>query len=117
MDQPTTDSPSNSNLNKVNSNEFDPLQEKNLKNGTEDASGPKEPPKPPTPQVPPAEGNSRPQSATMATTPSQQQAAVTSGAHSSGMGDYFGRSTAAGSFPNMQYGSLPYPQQYSFQTG
>nr|CAH7718015.1 unnamed protein product [Callosobruchus chinensis] len=35
-------------LNKVNSSEFDPLQEKNQKNGTEDG---KDPSKPPTPQV------------------------------------------------------------------
>lgn len=115
----------NTSLNKVNSSEFDPLQDsKAQKNGAEDV---KESSKPSTPQVVNNEGpSSRPQSVSMASTPSQQQssivtsaanphsAAAAAAAAASGMTDYFGRSSS--SFPGMQYGSLPYPQQYNFQS-
>ncbi|CAH1998710.1 unnamed protein product [Acanthoscelides obtectus] len=108
-------------LNKVNSSEFDPLQEKNQKNGTEDG---KDPSKPPTPQVNSDGGSgggssSRPQSVSMTTAPQQQQpqSAVTSAGNPHGtMSDYFGRSSTAANFPGMQYSSLPYPQQYNFPT-
>lgn len=63
----------------------------------------------------------------MASTPSQQQtsivtsaanphgvAAAAAAAAAGGMSDYFGRTSS--SFPGMQYGSLPYPQQYNFQS-
>ncbi|KAJ8949968.1 hypothetical protein NQ318_002376 [Aromia moschata] len=98
-------------LHKVNSSEFDPLQEKNPKNGTEDV---KEPSKPPTPQVNSEGSSSRPQSVSMTSTPSQQSV-VTSAANPHNMTDYFGRSSSA-NFPSMQYSSLPYPQQYNFQS-
>ncbi|XP_072378252.1 uncharacterized protein [Diabrotica undecimpunctata] len=112
---------SSSSLNKVNSSEFDPLQDKGQKNGTEDA---KDSSKPSTPQIN-NEGNltkqksnragSRPQSVSMATTPGQQSV-VTSAANPHGITDYFGRSSSATNFPGMQYSSLPYPQQYNFQS-
>ncbi|XP_023013054.1 protein TFG-like isoform X1 [Leptinotarsa decemlineata] len=101
-----------SSLNKVNSGEFDPLQDKNQKNGTEDH---KESSKPSTPQINNEGASSRPQSVSMATTPGQQSV-VTSAAANPHMTDYFGRSSNAANFPGMQYGSLPYPQQYTFQT-
>nr|CAI5853917.1 unnamed protein product [Callosobruchus analis] len=47
-DPANADNQASTSLNKVNSSEFDPLQEKNQKNGTEDG---KDPSKPPTPQV------------------------------------------------------------------
>lgn len=94
----------------MNSSEFDPLQEKNLKNGTEDV---KESSKPPTPQVNSDNTTTRPQSVSMTSTPGQQSV-VTSVANPHNMSDYFGRSSSA-NFPGMQYGSLPYPQQYNFQ--
>nr|CAH7752162.1 unnamed protein product [Callosobruchus chinensis] len=108
-------------LNKVNSSEFDPLQEKNQKNGTEDG---KDPSKPPTPQVNSEGGggsSSRPQSVSMTAAPQQQQqpqSVVTSAGnpHGATMSDYFGRSSTAANFPGMQYSSLPYPQQYNFPT-
>ncbi|KAJ8971648.1 hypothetical protein NQ314_000600 [Rhamnusium bicolor] len=105
------DNPSNASLNKVNSSEFDPLQDKNPKNGTEDN---KEPSKPPTPQVNTEGPSSRPQSVSMSSTPGQQSV-VTSVANPHNMSDYFGRSSSA-NFPGMQYSSLPYPQQYNFQS-
>ncbi|CAG9857119.1 unnamed protein product [Phyllotreta striolata] len=98
-------------MSKVNSSEFDPLQEKNQKNGTEEA---KDNSKPSTPQIN-NEAGSRPQSVSMTTTPSQQSV-VTSAANPHGMSDYFGRASNAGNFPGMQYSSLPYPQQYNFQS-
>ncbi|KAJ8972404.1 hypothetical protein NQ317_010327 [Molorchus minor] len=103
--------PSNTSLNKVNSSEFDPLQEKGSKNGTEEV---KEPSKPPTPQVNNEGTSSRPQSVSMTSTPAQQSV-VTSAANPHNMSDYFGRSSSA-NFPSMQYSSLPYPQQYNFQS-
>ncbi|KAJ8922238.1 hypothetical protein NQ315_004175 [Exocentrus adspersus] len=110
-DQPVAEQPSTASLNKVNSSEFDPLQEKNVKNGTEDV---KEPSKPPTPQVNSDAASTRPQSVSMSSTPVQQSVA-TSAANPHGMSDYFGRSSS-GNFPGMQYSSLPYPQQYNFQS-
>lgn len=108
----------NTSLSKVNSSEFDPLQDsKAQKNGAEDV---KEASKPSTPQVVNNEGpSSRPQSVSMASTPSQQQSSIVTSAanpHSAAgsMSDYFGRSSS--SFPGMQYSSLPYPQQYNFQS-
>lgn len=115
----------NTSLGKVNSSEFDPLQDsKAQKNGAEDV---KESSKPSTPQVVNNEGpSSRPQSVSMASTPSQQQSSIVTSAaanpHSAAaaaaaagtMSDYFGRTSS--SFPSMQYSSLPYPQQYNFQS-
>ncbi|XP_060519818.1 protein TFG-like isoform X2 [Cylas formicarius] len=100
-------------LNKVNSSEFDPLQEKTQKNGTEEQ---KEPSKPSTPQISNEGTNSRPQSTSMVPQPNQaapqpQPTAATSASNPHGMPDYFGRSGLG-----MQYGSLPYPQQYNFQS-
>nr|CAI5853918.1 unnamed protein product [Callosobruchus analis] len=120
-DPANADNQASTSLNKVNSSEFDPLQEKNQKNGTEDG---KDPSKPPTPQVNSEGGggsSSRPQSVSMTAAPQQQQqpqSVVTSAGnpHGTTMGDYFGRSSTAANFPGMQYSSLPYPQQYNFPT-
>ncbi|CAH1109563.1 unnamed protein product [Psylliodes chrysocephalus] len=103
---------SSSSMNKVNSSEFDPLQDKTQKNGTEDV---KDNSKPSTPQINNEGAGSRPQSVSMTTTPGQQSV-VTSAANPHAMTDYFGRSSSAGNFPGMQYSSLPYPQQYNFQS-
>lgn len=102
---------SSSSLNKVNSSEFDPLQDKNQKNGTEDLKDSK----PSTPQINNEGSGSRPQSVSMATTPGQQSV-VTSAANPHGMTEYFARSSSATNFPGMQYSSLPYHQQYNFQS-
>lgn len=105
-------SQSSNTLNKVNSSEFDPLQEKSQKNGTEEQ---KEPSKPSTPQISSEGSNSRPQSASMIPSSNQvsgpQQPPVpTSAAANPHMSDYFARGSLS-----MQYPGLGgYPQQYNF---
>lgn len=103
--------PTSNTLNKVNSSEFDPLQEKTQKNGTEEQ---KESSKPSTPQISNEGSNSRPQSASMLPQPGgpqQQQAVPTSAAAANAhMSDYFARGSLG-----MQYPGLSgYPQQYNF---
>ncbi|ENN79837.1 protein TFG isoform X2 [Dendroctonus ponderosae] len=102
----------NSTVSKVNSSEFDPLQEKHQKNGTEDQ---KPPSKPSTPQN---EGsNSRPQSASMISQQSasqqqqqQQPVSTSAAAVNSHMNDYFARSSLGMQYPGLS----AYPQQYNF---
>lgn len=118
LDDPITtdDNPSNTVLNKVNSSEFDPLQDKNQhKNGTEEH---KEPPKPastPQQQQPTSEPNSRPQSVAMAGPGSHPPQTVASTNHSNHV-DYFNRTTMGGNYPQMQYGT-PYPSQFNYPSG
>ncbi|XP_076264803.1 protein TFG-like isoform X2 [Rhynchophorus ferrugineus] len=104
---------SNNALIKVNSSEFDPLQEKNQKNGTEEQ---KESSKPSTPQISSDGPNSRPQSASMIPPPNnqpsgpQQPSVPTSAAANAHMSEYFARGSLG-----MQYPGLGgYPQQYNF---
>ncbi|XP_050293621.1 protein TFG-like isoform X2 [Anthonomus grandis grandis] len=92
---------SSNTINKVNSNEFDPLLDKHQKNGTEEQ---KESSKPSTPQVPNEGSNSRPQSASMLSQhqqqqQQQQQPVATSAAGSPHMSDYFARSSLGLGYP------------------
>ncbi|KAL1517845.1 hypothetical protein ABEB36_001554 [Hypothenemus hampei] len=99
---PTTEIHSASkNLSKVNSSEFDPLQEKYKKNGTEE---PKEIQKSSSSQIPSNEGtNSRPQSSGPQGPPTSTSAAPSVNQQ---MSDYYAR---------MQYSGMSgYPQQYNF---
>ncbi|XP_066148099.1 protein TFG-like isoform X1 [Euwallacea fornicatus] len=102
-----TPNSSSNTLNKINSSEFDPLQEKHQKNGTEEQ---KEPSKPSTPQISNEGPNSRPQSASMV--PQSLPVATTAAASNPHMSDYFARSSLG-----MQYPSMGYPQQYNFPSG
>ncbi|CAH0548137.1 unnamed protein product [Brassicogethes aeneus] len=120
--EPSAESaPPNAALNKVNSSEFDPLQEKIQQNGSDEK---KEAPMPSQHQQqqqqrPGSEPNSRPQSVSMpAPTPTMtSQPQATSANHNSHVGDYFNRTTAASSYPQMQYSSMPYQPQYSYPSG
>lgn len=90
-------------LSKINSSEFDPLQEKHQKNGTEEHKESK----PPTPQVSNEGTNSRPQSASMLP---QQPVATSAAAVNPHMSEYFARSSLGMQYP----GISGYPQQYNF---
>jgi protein TFG len=97
-------------LNKVNSSEFDPLKDKIQPNGIEEV---KEAPKPtPTPPVSsnndPQSGQPQPGPGPVLPIPQGQPIASTATSHHN-LNEYYNRTTP--SYPQMGYGSVPYPQQ------
>lgn len=110
--------PSNT-LNKVNSSEFDPLKDKVQHNGVEEV---KEIPK--STPIPPATSNTETSHSQQTSGPSpvslpnqmsqgQQIASTAAGSHHN-IGEYYSR-TSTPSFPQMGYGTMPYPpHQYSY---
>ncbi|RZC41169.1 TFG [Asbolus verrucosus] len=112
-EKPSSDVSISNTLNKVNSSEFDPLKDKAQANGIEET---KETPKP-TPTPPVASNNEasthQPAPVQAPGIPNQipqgQPIASTAASHHS-LTDYYNRTSTAG-YPQMGYGSVPYPQQ------